>query len=477
MSDGVGSGEGCLNFILLQTDDQGRWAVPWRMPELPMPHLARFRTQAVELDQFYCASPVCSPSRASVLTGRFPSAHGIHDWLVGRRHPDAWPDAYLDGQPTTPEILARAGYQCAMSGKWHVGDSQESAPGFEYWYAHQAGGGDYFGAPIWRDGKPASEERYFTHAVTEQALEFLATRDSSRPFYLQVNFTAPHTPWIDNHLPEHLALFDDCDFPSVPREQPHPWVAPRTADFASAFADPQPHLAGYCASLVAVDEGFGRILDFLDANGLSDNTLVAWFSDNGFSCGHHGIWGKGNGTYPLNFFDNSVRVPCVVRLPGGRTGVSEELLSSASWHATICELAGVRPQVDVHGVTGSFVDVLLGERENPNQVVVVASEYGGARMVTDGRYSLVVRREGPDELYDNQTDPGQQLNLIDAPEHAATHTRLLEALGDWFATAERPGASGWERPVTGSGQIHPMSRGLPAERSYVQSGDEAFDGR
>lgn len=466
-----------LNFLLLQTDDQGRWAVPWRMPELPMPHLAAFRDEAVELNQFYCASPVCSPSRASVLTGRFPSGHGVHDWLVGRRHPDSWPDAYLAGQPTTPEILAEAGYQCAMSGKWHVGDSRDAAPGFEYWYAHQAGGGDYFGAPIWRDGEEAGEERYFTHAVTDQALDFLANRDPERPFYLQVNFTAPHTPWIDNHLPEHLALFEGCDFPSVPRGERHPWVEPRTEDFAEAFADPDPHLAGYCASLVAVDEGFGRLLEFLETHGLAENTLVAWFADNGFSCGHHGIWGKGNGTYPLNFFDNSVRVPCVVRLPGGQTGVSEELLSSASWHATICELAGVEPQTDSYAVAGSFADVLRGGREIHNDVVVVASEYGGARMVTDGRFALMVRRDGPDELYDNVEDPQQKDNRIADPSLDDVRSRLLKSLEEWFAAVERPGASGWDRPVMGYGQIQPVSRGLPALESYVQFGDDPYDGR
>ena len=84
----------------------------------------------------------------------------------------------------------------------------------------------------------------FTTAVTEQALDFLAHRDEERPFYLQVNDTAPHDPWINAHPDEYLAHYEGCDFPSVPRETPHPWVEPRKDDFAEAFADPEPHLAG-----------------------------------------------------------------------------------------------------------------------------------------------------------------------------------------------------------------------------------------
>ena len=463
------------NFVLVQTDDQGRWAVPWRMPELPMPHLAAFAETALELDQFYCASPVCSPSRASVLTGRLPSAHGVHDWIVGSRHPETWPDRYLEGQATTPEVLARAGYQCALSGKWHLGDARTPAPGFEYWYAHRYGGSGYFEAPIWRDGEEAEEERYFTHAVTEQALDFLSTRDLDRPFYLQVNYTAPHHPWVDNHLPEHLAQVEGCDFDSVPREAPHPWTEARP-EFREAFANPVPQLAGYAASLIAVDDGFGRILAELDRQGIADTTVVAWFSDNGFSCGHHGIWGKGNGTYPLNFYDNSVRVPCVVRMPGGVTGVSDELLSAASWHATICELAGVAPPRDAYSVSESFADVLTGTREVPNDVVAVVSEYGDGRMVTDGRYVLVLRRGGPDELYDNEEDPEQRRNLVDDPAMADVKGRLASSLADWFARGERPGCSGQGRSVTGYGQLQPVSRGLPDDDSYVQIPCVGLDG-
>ncbi len=463
------------NFVVIVTDDQGRWAMPHRMPELVMPNMERLLDDSLELDQMYCASPVCSPSRASMLTGRMPSAHGVHDWLIGGRHPDAHPDRYLEGQPTTPEVLERAGYQCALSGKWHVGHSQWPAPGFEFWYAHRYGGGPYYGAPIWRDGEPAEEPRYFTDAVADSALDFLASRDRERPFYLQVNFTAPHDPWIDNHPPELVGLYGDTDFPSVPREQPHPWVEARRVDFAAAFADPHRHLAGYCASLTAVDTALGRIRAMLDDQHIAGDTVVVYLSDNGFSCGHHGIWGKGNGTRPLNFWDNSVRVPCIVHLPGGATGTSNALLSSVSLHRTICELAGVEVPDDAWGAGSSFATLLREGGDDGEEFVLVTSEYGGARMITDGRLKLVERFDGPGELYDLQIDPDERRNLFDDPARSADRTRLSGWLTERFDAETRPGTSGWDRPVTGFGQIQPVSRGIPAERSYAQS-REASDG-
>lgn len=454
------------NIIVVLTDDQGRWAMPHRMPELVMPHLAALLDESLELEQFYCASPVCSPARASILTGRMPSAHGIHDWLVGGRHPEAYPDHHLDGQPTTPEELSRAGYQCFMSGKWHVGDSRTPAPGFERWYAHRFGGGPYVDAPIWdAAGNPVDEPQYFTHAVTDHALEFIRGRDRERPFYLQVNYTAPHDPWLEGHPESYTALYEGCEFPSVPREERHPWTLARN-DFDEAFLDPTPRLAGYCAALTAVDDGLGRLRSLLEGEELTSTTVIVYLSDNGFSCGQHGLWGKGNGTYPLNFWDTSVRVPGVIHVPQGPVGASSALVSSAALHRTLLDLAGVEAPSDRWEAAGSFAPLLRGEPYEGEDVVVVASEYGGGRMITDGRWKYVERFDGPTELYDLGTDPGESTNLADVD---IDRVRALSgALAAWSAARERPGVSPYERSVRGYGQVHPVWRGRSDADTYVQ---------
>jgi len=143
------------NILLFLTDDQGPWALPWITPELRMPALEEFASDAYVFTQMHTPSPVCSPARASILTGTMPSTHGVHDWLTGTRHPRAQADTYLDHLETLPQILQRSGYTCALSGKWHLGDSSKPAPGFSSWYAHRYGGGPYMGAPIWEDGHEA----------------------------------------------------------------------------------------------------------------------------------------------------------------------------------------------------------------------------------------------------------------------------------------------------------------------------------
>lgn len=454
------------NFVVVITDDQGPWAMPNRMPELHMPHLQAMLDESLEFTRAYCASPVCSPARASIYTGRTPSAHGVHDWLVGGRHPQAHPDLYLDGQPTTAESLAGGGYQCGLSGKWHVGDSRRPAPGMEYWYAHQFGGGPYRDAPIWRDGEPTTEPRYLTEAITDQAIDFLHQRDPARPFHLTVTYTAPHTPWIDQHPERLLRWYDGCDFPSVPRDEPHPWT-PEDDSFADARADPVPHLAGYCAALTGVDEGLGRIRATLDELGVASNTIIVFLSDNGFSCGHRGIWGKGNGTHPLNFHDNSVRVPFVVHVPDGPRGTTDTMISTRALHHTICELAGVVPDEDRWSPAESVAPVLRDGTAAADPFVVVTGEYGQGRMITDGRYVLVTRSAGPDEFYDHDTDPLEAENLIDSPTHREVIEQLRGRLREWFDRWSRPGQDAYHLPVSGKGQIHPTSRGLPPEQSYV----------
>ncbi|WP_353067354.1 sulfatase-like hydrolase/transferase [Arcanobacterium hippocoleae] len=126
---------------------------------------------------------------------------------------------------TLPEVLKENGYTCAMVGKWHVGTSRQPAAGFDYWYAHRYGGGPYYDAPIWSaDGTETTEPEYFTDAIAREACAFLKQHQegenhdesAEKPFFLLVNFTAPHSPWIDNHPKELLDLYQDTDFPSIP---------------------------------------------------------------------------------------------------------------------------------------------------------------------------------------------------------------------------------------------------------------------
>jgi len=467
------------NVLLVVSDDQGPWALGCAgSPDVVSPRLDRLAAEGTRLDRFFCASPVCSPARASLLTGRMPSAHGVHDWIRGEAYgvPDDRDVDYLAGLTTTPQVLAAAGWRAGYAGKWHLGTGRLPAPGFDFWYAHRTGDGPYVGAPVWRDGQPDSEPRYLTEAITAEALGFLAgaaTDDS--PFLLAVNYTAPHSPWVGQHPRRWLDRYADSDFPSCPAEPAHPWFAWEPGPVADAMADPRPSLQGYYAAISAMDAGIGELVDAVDEAGLGASTVVVFTSDNGFSCGQHGIWGKGNATWPLNLWENSIRVPTLVRWPGQVPAgvVSPALASAVDLHPTLLELAGVAVPADPRAAGRSLAPLLRGQGGTSRELVAVFDEYGGTRMVRTADTKYVLRPDGgPVELYDLAADPEERDNRANDPGLRARQAELRTALLDFFAGCVDPARDAWSRPVSGRGQLRPARAGLPDAVVYQPAGAE-----
>ena len=416
------------NFLVIMTDDQGAWARGRTMPELITPTLDELGATGHELTRFFCTSPVCSPARASLATGRMPSAHGVHDWIRCENSGVSTVGVhYLENFETTPELLNRAGYTCAHAGKRHLGDARQAAAGFQHWYSHRDGGGSYFGAPVVEDGVVHEEPGYITDAISERAtgmLRELASADN--PFFLQVHYTAPHSPWTEgNHPPEYLDLYDGCEFPSIPRLPAHEWFNWGYGDLADGMRNPAENLAGYCASMTAVDKGVRQLLEVLEEAGARADTYVIFTSDNGFSCGQHGIWGKGNGTVPLNVWDDSIKP--VDPLIAGNSIAPRFLGSPEEWDA-----AG-------------------------KDSIVIFDEYGGTRMIRTTTHKYVWRHgDAPGELYDLISDPGELSNEFDNPAFTALKEQLHGELVAWFRDHSEPQYDGFARPVTGLGQNSPV---------------------
>ena len=459
------SGEKAPNFVVIMTDDQGAWARGRTMPELITPVLDELGETGLELTRFFCTSPVCSPARASLVTGRMPSAHGVHDWLRSENSGVSTEGVhYLENFETTPELLNRQGYTCAHAGKWHLGDARAPAPGFTHWYSHRDGGGNYFGAPVIDHGVLHCEDGYITHAITDNATAMLRQlAKKNEPFYLQVHYTAPHSPWTDgNHPQEYLDLYKDCDFPSIPRDPAHEWFNWDHGDLAAAMLNPQENLAGFCAAMTAVDRGVGQLLDVLGETGIREDTYVIFTSDNGFSCGHHGIWGKGNGTNPLNVWDNSILVPFIINRPGTvAPRLDDALTTAASVHATLLELAGAPAPLDPLIAGESIAPRFLGGASELDaarkDAIVIFDEYGGTRMIRTATHKFVLRYgDAPCELYDLLADPQEMSNEYATAAYSAIRSELHTQLLAWFASHSEPRFDAFERPVTGLGQTSPL---------------------
>jgi arylsulfatase A-like enzyme len=454
------------NVLFLLTDDQGYWALGCAgNDEIRTPNLDRLGAQGTRLANFFCASPVCSPARASVLTGRIPSQHGVHDFLHwGKTVPEASrveETAFLAGQPTYTELLAGAGYHCAISGKWHLGYSMEPQAGFAQWRVLPSGGCGYFEPALVEDGRLVSHAgSYASDLFTDNALSMLGGQlASDTPFCMHVHYTAPHSPWERKHHPEELwdDYFNNCPFESVPDPgRAHPDSS--NTDFFQSPGKRRAKLAGYYAAVTAMDANVGRLLDWLEENDLRQSTLVVFMSDNGMNMGHHGICGKGNGTWPQNMYETSVKVPALVSQPGrvAQGAVDDHLLSQYDWLPTALDYLGVDVEVP-EGLPGrSFAPLLRGESLDEDREVVVMDEYGPVRMIRTREWKLVCRYPaGRHELYHVAVDPFEQTNLHDVRGHSEIVSELRGRLENWFGRYVDPRIDGAKLPVTGRGQTGP----------------------
>ncbi len=420
------------NVIFILTDDQGPWAAGcYGNHEIRTPNIDRLADTGVRFSKFFVACPVCSPSRATYLTGRINSQHGIHDWIPRDENFRDW----IGSEVAYTDVMARHGYTCGLSGKWHMGDSLHPQHSFGFWYAHQFGGGPYHNAPMVRDGKPIDEPGYVTDVITDEALGYMDRRhDDADPFYLSVHYTAPHSPWT-GHPQEIVDSYDDCPFETCPQEEQHPWAISLTDDCLGN----REMLKGYFAAVTAMDNNVGRIIDRVEQLGLRDDTLIVFCSDNGFSCGHHGFWGKGNGTVPRNMYENSITVPFVASQPGRipQGHVSGAMMSAYDFMPTLLDYLGMGDEVpyDEQNLPGtSFVPNWLGDDSTGPEIVVVYDEYGPVRMIRTQQHKYVERYpDGPNELFDLATDPDERENRIDDPAMTGTISELKTAMEDWFA--------------------------------------------
>jgi arylsulfatase A-like enzyme len=325
-----------------------------------------------------------------------------------------------------------------------------------------------------RDGQPYEEPAYLTDAITDDALGFIETRaDAGGPFYLSVNYTAPHSPWIDNHPRESVDSYADCPFDSIPRDPIHPWSVPGLA--------PEPEsdrwreqLKGYFAAVTAMDANIGRILDLLDRRALRQNTLIVFLGDNGFNTGHHGLWGKGNSSFPLNMYDTSVLVPAIFSQPGAipAGAVRSEMVSALDFPHTLLALLGLA-MPNASDLPGRSFAHLLGEAAGapgePRDEIVVFDEYGPVRMIRTDAWNYVHRYPyGPHELYDLASDPGERENLVDAADHRQRVVELRGRLERWYRRWVDPDVDGAREAVTGTGQVDRAGIGGEGRLAYLQ---------
>jgi len=324
------------NILVIFTDDQGSKDVGCYGSEFPTPNMDRLASEGIKFTNFYAASAICTPSRFGFLTGRNPSRS--QDRLLSALMFEDKSHAKLGIQPsetTLPQVLKSAGYQTALLGKWHLGHGDEtfspSHHGFDYSYGHTAGCVDYFtmdygNTPDWyRNDVPIDETGYATDLITEETISYLGKRDKKKPFFLFLAYNAPHfgKGW------------DDGNDKSINLLQPHP----RDLERVTKVADPSRRK--YAAMVASLDDGIGKVLDYLDKAGIAENTVVIFMSDHGGDPnygGSNGALRAGKAT----LFEGGIKVPCIVRWPGKvKPNVESNAMTWAlDWFPTLASIGG-----------------------------------------------------------------------------------------------------------------------------------------
>ncbi len=421
------------NLLFLFTDDQAPWALGRSGdPNASTPNLDKLAGEGAYLTRSFTVTPVCSPSRISLMTSRYGTEVGITDWIKPRdRFFQDNPEEQPGIDPAMPNLantLAAAGYETGLVGKYHIGERPECHPtkvGFDYFMGFLEGGTTPENPKLEKDGEYQSFEGLTTDILTDHALEFLEKKRES-PFFLAVHYRAPHTRWLPV-APEDWAPFESMD-----PELPHPDYPGLDVERAKRM------MREYLASTRGVDRNVGRILAKLDELELSDDTIVVFTADHGYNMAHNGIWHKGNGHWLLkkealppatenipkgqrpNLYDTSVLVPTLVRWPGVIEGgaVIDQTVSNLDWFPTFAELAGAEVPEGLRG--RSLVPLLKGEASADweNEIFLQYSTKHQSQTHMRGwrsnRHKLIRDFLNPerDEFYDLQADPEETTNLI-----------------------------------------------------------------
>lgn len=437
------------NVVFILTDNHGAWTLGcYGNPDIRTPNIDRLAAEGMLFRRAMSSNPVCSPTRATYLTGLMPSQHGIHSFLDNKYM--MGPDAYyaLEEFETLPEILHSEGYVCGLSGKWHLGANLTPHDGFSYWATMPRGStSSFYEDPVILDGEVIRTPKYMTDFWTDHAVSFIEQhKDGERPFFLFLSYNGPYClgPMLLRPAQNrHAKYYSDKLLPSFPRDTMHPWQYNNQAYHNNIVS-----IRRVAAEVSAVDDGVGTVMETLRRHGLTDDTLVIFAGDQGWMGGQNGFFGMGDHTRPLAAHDLMMQVPLIFHHPRRiAPGESDIMVSNTDFLPSVLEhleLEHRTPNSPNQKITGrSYAAVLRGEPIDWETAMYYEME--GCRCVRTEDWKLVVRQfpDGPGELYDMTSDPHERFNLWGQPQVAGIQHKLNEELNGYFTNTANPEYDIW----------------------------------
>lgn len=428
------------NIVLVLADDLPAWLLGcYGNQEVKTPNIDRLADAGTRFLNSFVCTPICSPSRATLFTGRTPRQHGIEDFLTANPVADPAqgqkePPASFANEIMLSDILSRAGYRCGYVGKWHMGNDVKPGHGNSFTYTLSGGARSYSNPEMSLNGQIVKEQGYLTNLMTRRALDFLDQQNKDSPFFLTVGYLNPHTPYT-GHPQKYYDMYADVNFATF-GIQPK---APNALREANYMDDPVPNLRRAAASVTALDDQIPLLQRKLIEKGQFENTLFVFTGDNGYLHGRHGLWSKGHASNPINMFEESVRVPMIWSWPGRvpTQSARPELISFYDFLPTVCEAAGVDAPQGRNLVGRSYLPVVTNRPipKNERWKDLVFGHFRYTEMARDNRYKLVLRHDGkgPNELFDLRSDPREKTNQYDNQAYVTIRDYLMKELESWRA--------------------------------------------
>ena len=450
------------NILFILTDDQ-RWDALGVAghPQLKTPHIDRLGHEGVYFKNAFCTTSLCSPSRASILSGLYAHAHGVVNNFT----------EYPTQLKSFPKALQESGYETAYIGKWHMGEeNDEPRPGFDWFVTHK-GQGKYFDTEFHINGQRREiVKKYYTTAVTDMAEEWIQRPHEGKPWLLMIGHKAPHSFYTPE--PKYAQAFSDVKV-TYPQsafsiDDKPKWIAERRStwhgiygplfDWRKKFPDESPvgvkdfeaMTRAYWSTILSVDDSVGRLYELLRQRGDLDNTIIVFMSDNGLLNGEHGMVDKRTSHEP------SIRIVQIVRFPGLTSPTSPKVIDqqvlTVDIAPSLLDLVGAAPLQSIHG--RSWKKLVQHGDTNWRDSWLYYYNYEkqfpytpNVRCVrtTSWKYTRYPHGDGTrdrhmSELYNIERDPEESHNLAADPEYASVvqrmQTELIEAMKNVGLTPE-----------------------------------------
>jgi arylsulfatase A-like enzyme len=433
------------NLVFILTDNQGAWTLGcYGNPDIRTPNIDRLASEGMRCTRALSSNPVCSPTRATFLTGLIPSQHGVHSFLDPKFM--MGPEAYntLNEFTSLGEVLQDAGYVCGLSGKWHLGANLTPSEGFSYWITKPDGHTtEFYDQNIIEDGKLRHEAGYTTDLWTQRGVKFIED-NKDRPFFLFLAYNGPYSLgglMLNEARNRHAAYYADKEMLSFPRDAMHPWQNQNKQFHNSLKA-----MRRVAAETSGVDDGVGEVMGTLKRLGLDDNTLVVYAADQGWMGGQNGMWGMGDHFRPVGAHELMMQIPLIFRHPGAIPAqkTSDLFVSNYDFLPTVLSYLGLADRMPQQPKSPGrdFSRAIRGESIAWDNVIFYEME--SCRAVRTDRWKLVKRHpNGPHEFYDMQTDPRERINLYGQPTTDQIRGQLDERLAAFFKQYADPQYDVW----------------------------------